>query len=139
MGTWGEGPFDNDTASDWVFAFEEADKASGLNLIETTLLGAESVEVDDFLDSEAGSEAIAAAELVAAIRGLSVERSPYNEGGLDWVARTAPTADRLLVDLAIGALNRVVAANSELAQLWEESGSRSWRGSVEARRASLAG
>ena len=70
--------------------------------------------------------------------GVAVERSPYNEHAIDWVARTSPVADQALVDLASSALDRVVAANSELAQLWDEAESTSWRGSVEARKASIA-
>jgi len=138
MGAWGEGPFDNDTAGDWVFQFEQADQASGLNHIEAALAGAAGVGPDDYLDSDAGVEALAAAELVAAMRGVAVERSPYNEHAIDWVARTSPVADQALVDLASSALDRVVAANSELAQLWDEAESTSWRGSVEARKASIA-
>ncbi len=139
MGAWGEGPFDNDTASDWVYEFDDADQPSGLHHIQAALVRAASVGADDYLDSDAGVEAVAAAELVAAIRGLDVERSPYNESALDWVARTTPIADLALVDLAVSALDRVVAANSELAQLWDEAQLTSWRGSVESRKTSFAG
>jgi len=122
-----------------VFEFEQADQASGLNRIRTALEGAAGVGSDDYLDSDAGVEALAAAELVAAIRGVAVERSPYDENAIDWVARTAPVADQALVDLAVSALDRVVAANSELAELWDEAESTSWRGSVEARKLSISG
>lgn len=139
MGAWDEGPFDNDTAADWVYEFEDADQAAGLARIQGTLAEVANVGSDVFLDSDAGTEAVAAAEVVAAIRGLAVERSPYNEGALDWVTRTAPAADQALVDLAVSALDRVVAAGSELAELWDVAGSTSWRTSVAARRASLTG
>jgi hypothetical protein len=138
VGAWGEGPFDNDTAADWVFEFGEADRASGLNHIQLALMGAASLGAGEYLDSDAGAEALVAAELVAVIRGLDVERSPYNETALDWVARTSPAADQALVELATTALDRVVAANSELAELWDEAESTSWRGSVESRKASFS-
>jgi len=139
MGTWGEGPFDNDTAADWVYEFSDADQAAGLRYIYEALAGAASVGDDDYLDSDAGVEAVAAAELVAAIRGLAVERSPYNETVLDWVTRTAPITGEAMVALAVAALDRIVAANSELAELWDETQSTSWRASVESRKVSLAG
>lgn len=138
MGTWGEGPFDNDTAADWVFEFGEADQLSGLNHIQSALARAASLGADDYLESDAGVEAVAAAELVAAIRGLVIERSPSNEAALDWVARTTPVAGQAIMDLALTALDRVVSANSELAELWDETESASWRASVESRRVSLA-
>jgi hypothetical protein len=37
MGTWAEGPFDNDDAADWSLEFEDTDEASGLRLIEDAL------------------------------------------------------------------------------------------------------
>jgi hypothetical protein len=58
----------------------------------------------------------------AANPGLAVERSPYNETALDWLTLTTPVADQALVDVAVSALDRVVAANSELAELWDEAG-----------------
>jgi hypothetical protein len=86
-----------------VYEFDEADQASGLNYIHAALVGAANVGTDDHLNSDAGVEAVAAAELVAAVRGLAVERSPHNETALDWVTRTTPVADRALVDVAVSA------------------------------------
>jgi len=138
MGAWGEGPFENDTAADWVFEFEQADLESGLTHVQVALDGAAGVGSADYLDSDAGAEALAAAELVAAMRGAAIEKSPYNEAAIDWVARTSPVADQALVDLAVHALDRVVADNSELAQLWDEAEPTSWRAAVEERKASIA-
>jgi len=121
-GTWDEGPFDNDTAADWVFEFEEADQQAGLDHIQAALVLAAGVGGNDYLKADAGMEAVAAAEVVAAIRGLAVERSAYNEEALDWVARTTPVADQPLVNLAVTALDRVAASKSEPAKPWEGSG-----------------
>jgi hypothetical protein len=139
MGAWGEGPFDNDTAADWVFEFGEADEQGGLHQFQSALAGAAGVGGDDYLEADPGIEGVAAAEMVAAIRGVAVERSVYNEAALEWVSRTNPVSDQALVDLAVTALERIVASKSELAELWEESGSASWRASVESRKVSLAG
>jgi hypothetical protein len=138
MGTWDEGPFDNDTSADWVWEFEEADQQAGLDHIQAALVLAAGVGRDDHLKADPGMKAVAAAEVVAAIRGLAVERSSYNEEALEWVTRTTPVADQPLVNLAITALDRIAASKSELAELWEESGSPSWRASVESRKVSLA-
>jgi len=137
MGAWGEGPFDNDTAADWVFGFQDADQPSGLILIEAALATAANLPQGDYLDADVGVEAVAAAEVVAAMLGRELERSSYNEAAIDWIARTAGEVRPALADLAVRALGRVTGPNSELVDLWDEAGSVSWRASIEARKASL--
>jgi hypothetical protein len=129
MGAWAEGAFDNDDAADWSLQFENADLQSGLRIIEDALNEAVAAGASDYLECDAGSRAVAAAELVAHIGGGTVRESSYNAEALQWAARLTPHADPSLAALAGRAVARVIAPDSELAELWDESGP-SWRTSM---------
>lgn len=114
MGAWGVGTFENDEAGDWVYQLEES---SGLRLVRDTLLAV--AEAVGYLESGASSEALAAAEVVAALMGRPAPDLP--EEVRAWVAehRTAVPAD--LRSLAIRAIDQI-GGDSELKELWEEAG-----------------
>ena len=63
MGTWGDGPFDDDNASDWVWELQEA---HDWTIIETALRGAADAGADDYLEAPDGQIAWAAAAVVDA-------------------------------------------------------------------------
>lgn len=133
MGTWDAGPFDNDDAADWAYAFEHADAGSGLALIETTLRTAVQVPADDYLDSDDGADAVAAAATLAHIldgEPLGGSGKVSGNAAFAWVARTAPVPSPELLELAIRALTRVTAPGSELASLWAEAGPE-WRSGID--------
>ena len=131
MGAWGERAFDNDTAADWSWEFENADLAAGLRLITDALSAAAGADgAAAYLDADDGTRAVAAAELVASINGQPIAESPYNETARQWIARVHPSSDPSLTNLARRAVSRVTAENSELAQLWDETGSSSWRSAM---------
>jgi Domain of unknown function (DUF4259) len=131
MGAWGEGAFDNDTAADWSWEFENADLAAGLRLITDALSAiAQADDAATYLDAEDGTRAVAAAELVVSINSQPIAESPYNETARHWIARVHPGSDPSLTDLARRAVSRVTTDNSELAQLWDETGSSSWRSAM---------
>lgn len=129
MGTWAEGPFDNDDAADWSLEFEDADEASGLRLIEDALNEAAGTGAGVYLQYDAGARAVAAAELVAHIAGQPTLESPYNEVALRWATRVSAHARPSLAGLAAQAVTRVTGPGSELAGLWDEAGP-SWRTSM---------
>lgn len=129
MGAWGEGAFDNDDAADWAAQFDGADSEAGLRLIEDALRSAAQTGLDDYLESDIGAEAVAAAELVMGIVGQPPRTTPYNETALRWAARVSPDAAQPLVGLALRAIERVTGPGSELAELWDEAGP-SWRASM---------
>jgi hypothetical protein len=136
MGAWGEGAFENDAAVDWSQGFFEADLEYGLLLVEQALGDVAYAGDEDLVEADDGRKAVAAAELVAAMLDLPVDRPDYNDA-FDWVDRTSPTADEVLVALAVRALDRLVAPHSELAELWNEAGSTSWPQSIQERRISF--
>ncbi|MFC7551026.1 DUF4259 domain-containing protein [Plantactinospora sp. GCM10030261] len=118
MGTWDSGPFDNDTAADWCGDLDDADAAQRPAMVREALSRA--AGEDGYLDADIACEAIAAAALVAAQRpGGQRITSPYapeflcDGGRLD-------LPDELAV-LAVRALDRIMAADSEWCELWQDA------------------
>ncbi len=119
MGTWAAGPFDNDTAADWCGDLDDAAPQERPALVERALRVA--LDADGYLDSDLGVEAVAAAAVVAAhLPGAPAVDSAYAPDFLTAGARL-DLSERLR-SLAVRALDRVVADDSELAGLWAEAG-----------------
>jgi hypothetical protein len=124
MGAWGSGPFENDFAADWVYELEAADdfgavRASFSSVVETT----------GYLDALYGSIALAAAEVVAASRQRPT--SPLPEPITRWVTAHGSKLNEADVNLALSAVDRVLAEDSELRELWAESDENAWFNAVE--------
>ncbi|WBB50529.1 DUF4259 domain-containing protein [Verrucosispora sp. WMMA2044] len=118
MGAWDSGPFDNDTAADWCGELDDADAAQRPVLVRTALNRA-AVE-QDYLDADIACEAIAAAAIVAAhLPGGQPISSPYAPEVLRNGGRLDLPAD--LPALAANALDRIMSANSEWHDLWQEA------------------
>ena len=118
MGAWGVGPFDNDTAADWLAELEELGEAA----IRDALTAAADPGDDAYIEIDAAAEALAAAEIVAASCGHAAPSLPA--AALAWVgAHGVPPDD--LVELALGAAKRVGDA-SELRELWDEAANPAW-------------
>jgi len=113
MGAWGAGPFENDDASDWVYELEEG----GVKHLQSTLQAVTKAEKDDYLEIDACSNAIAAAEVVAALQGRAAKDLP--EEVTAWL-ETKPKGRPDLVVLAKDAVARV-AREGELKELWDEA------------------
>lgn len=114
-GAWDTGPFDNDDALDWVWELSESDD---LNFVKATLRSA--ADTSGYLEAPTGSMAIAAAEVVAALRGNPRPNLPVEV--TRWVRMHQVTVDDDLLRLARDAVERTKRRDSsELAQLWSES------------------
>ncbi|WTU05372.1 DUF4259 domain-containing protein [Kitasatospora sp. NBC_00070] len=124
MGTWGIGPFEDDTAADFAGDLDEAEPDEREKLVRRALL--RTVEAQDSLDASEAVEAVAAAALIAA---QCPNGEPVTTGFGPHEA--LPTFATDLRTLAAEALGRVLAAESELAELWDDTrdGPR-WRRSV---------
>ncbi|WP_406481271.1 DUF4259 domain-containing protein [Streptomyces sp. NBC_01615] len=131
MGTWDVGPFDNDTAADFSYTLDEAAEGEREGIIRAALV--RTVDTHGYLDQDISVEAIAAAALVAAqCPGGDPITTVY---GPDLPIPELP-AD--LRELAVHALDRVVAEPSELMELWDESGEHGpWRATISALRNAL--
>ena len=121
MGAWVASAFENDDALDWVSELEDG----AVDLVRAGL----AVTQVDYLESPDGSVSIAAAEVVAAAVGNPAGSLPASV--TRWVDAHGASVANAEVVLALAALDRVTAENSELAELWAESDDREWSQSVE--------
>lgn len=124
VGTWDVHPFDNDTAADFANDLDDAVVAERETLVRRVLIRA--VDNQDYLEAPEAEEAVAAAALVAAqCSGSAPAGIPYGP------EEPIPTLPSDLRSLALAALDRVLADESELSELWEESeGGTAWREGV---------
>lgn len=113
MGAWGAGTFENDSALDWV---AELEKTSDLELIRSTF--ADTFE-EEYLDADEGTCALAAAEVVAAMAG---HPGTIPDGVKAWIDRVDVELTPTDIALALRSAERVRAHDSELVELWSESG-----------------
>jgi hypothetical protein len=120
MGTWDAGPFDNDSAADWCGALDAAAPDDRPALLRATLTRTADHGPDDYLDSDDACPAIAAAAVVASqLPGGPAITSSYAP---DFIVGggTVPIAPDLPA-LALRALDRVFAPNSEWPALWKDA------------------
>ncbi|WP_045690386.1 MULTISPECIES: DUF4259 domain-containing protein [Hymenobacter] len=113
MSTWGYYNFDNDTAADFAGAFRDnPDEASLADALQRAANG------DQDIDATAASEALAAAEIVAAIQGHPAQDFPAD---LILVIRQLnPAASTDLRKMSRKAV-KAIAKHSELQELWAGS------------------
>jgi Domain of unknown function (DUF4259) len=115
MGAWGAGLFDNDDARDWAADFERAPSQQALREAFEAVIG-----VEDYLERDPGSHALAAAEVLAAARGRSCRDLP--PALRNWAVANQGVATPDLVTQALAAIDRVMTVeSSEVAQLWAET------------------
>jgi Domain of unknown function (DUF4259) len=127
MGAWGVLAFDNDTANDWAYDLEQV---TDLSLVESAFVKLEEVG-DEYLDQDEACNALAACEVLARLKGDFGYRNAYTEKVDQWVAANPLKPTPQLLARASAAIDRIVGDNSELRDLWEESGADQWRESVE--------
>jgi hypothetical protein len=119
MGAWGSGPFDNDTAADWVYGLVDATTdEEALKVLESALSAAAETPEGEYLDADEGLCAVAAAAVVAAATGSATDDLPENVA--EWLTGHAAAVPVSLRGPGRKALNRVAGPNSELAELWAE-------------------
>jgi Domain of unknown function (DUF4259) len=127
MGTWAIDSFGNDDACDWTY---ELEKVSDLSPVEEALnvvlnSGEEGVGAYE------ATEAIAAIEVIARLQGNWGKRSAYSERLDNWVEANKILPSAALVQKAHLAIDLILADNSELRELWQETGDyEAWVASV---------
>ena len=133
MGAWGIGPFENDDAMDWVWGLD-GDNAA--DVVRETVRSVSRAAAGAYLEVTDGANAIAAATILASAADGEAEGLPPE--AIEYLKR-AQSPDDDVVAWAIAALDRVTAAESEVAELWDETDDGpEWRASVAAIRARLA-
>ena len=138
MGTLGVEAFANDDALDWLL---ELDPAAGVSPVLAALERAAGA-ADPHLDARTATVALAAAELLAALRGRPHPALP--EMAADWLAAVtlasptgaAPSTEELV--LATRALDLVVTS-SVLAEIWSQRPDEAqWRSELDGLRLRLS-
>lgn len=117
MGTWSVDAFGNDDAADWAYGLEEAEN---LEPIEEALNAVLDVG-DAYLEAPEGAVALAAVEVLARLAGNPGEKTPYTEAVDKWVESTTAKPTAALMVKAQAAINRILAENSELNELWKDT------------------
>jgi hypothetical protein len=112
VGAWGTGSFENDDAADWVA------KLNTITPEELTRILVRAADDPEYLEGPGASAAVAAAEVVAALRGSGTDGTQAKIR--DWVGKHPQAFTAELQAVAIRAVDRV-RRNSELKDLWMEA------------------
>jgi hypothetical protein len=114
MGAWGSGTFENDSALDWVGQLTESDDASPIEEAFDAVIETD----EDLIDTDDCSNALAAAEIVAAMSGRGSGALPDELNA--WIkGKPRPGPD--LVKKARDAVAEVLTDQSELLELWKDA------------------
>jgi hypothetical protein len=117
MGAWNTHAFGNDTACDWAGGLAQTDD---LSLVEAAIAAVvDSTEGD--LDASLAQEALAAAEVLARLRGHADDCNAYTEAADEWVQAKRLTPPQALIRSAVQAVECCLGQDSELRELWDES------------------
>jgi hypothetical protein len=126
MSAWGSGSFENDDAADWIAMFCED---PGKESIVDAFMGVVGMKEEEYLEAPECSIAIAAAEVVAALK--QGESSMLPEDARECVGDLRIAADEELISQGVAALDRILE-NSELKELWEDSSDLAdWQAAIE--------
>lgn len=115
MGAWGADSFENDDALDWLADFcDDPEEEYILAALKRV------AEADDgeYLESPECGAAVAAAEMVAVLKGASEADVPGD--ARECLAGSNIRPERHLVEAALRALARI-KTGSEMKELWDES------------------
>lgn len=134
MGTWSHLPFGNDDASDWAYGLEnQQDLSFMVHTLEQAL------PEDDYLEAPEACNAIAAVEVLAKLLGKGTQHDGYTDPVDDWIQSVHLEPNAELRQLAAQVLQRVLSADSELHELWQDSDDYAlWLQSIEALQAAIA-
>ena len=117
MGAWGIGAFENDDAMDW--SLDLMDAADPLRAIQSAL---DLAEEEDYLEAPDACQILAACAVISASKNKEPTSGyPLPDELADWIFER----DRdfgALAPVAVKAIQRVLAPDSELNELWEDTG-----------------
>ena len=130
MGAWGAGTLDNDAAMDFLGALALDGSADDDEIAVRDALTAPGEE-NGYLDADLASDALAAAEVIAAAAGRPLATTDESTRSyLETVATRSPGLAQL-AGAALPVLDRVTGAESELRELSEEADEAEWLASRE--------
>ena len=121
MGAWGAGNFENDDALDWLAVLQaEGLPAAGAAIQDVLTLA------DDYLEAPTCCAALAAAEVIAALRGRPASR--LLDELVEWLGRVSGDPGEELTTNARNAVD-AIRRSSELRELWEDD--EEWKQEVD--------
>jgi len=127
---WGTGSFENEDAQNWLGQLSSL----GMDDLKKIFVRAGGL---DYLEAPEASIVVAAAEVLAALRGAPSETLPREIA--DWIGTTKVSSDPELRELAARAVDNV-RRNSELKDLWlEAEGLNEWSATLRDLQKRLAG
>jgi hypothetical protein len=115
MGAWGSGSFENDDAVDWIADFCDGPDKERISEALSTVA---EMEAGEYLEAPDCSVGLAAAEVVAALKGAPNPDMP--DDAKECLSKLKVKADPSMVSLALRAVERI-KTDSELKELWDES------------------
>lgn len=135
MRAWSEDTFGNDTACDWVGDFM---RNPGLAVVAEAIQAV--LEAQDYLDSDEACECLAAHEVIARLQGQWGVRNPCSEDLDKWIEANPTEVHKELKESADAAIERILAPNSELPELWDEGGrNEKWHNDIDNLRQRIKG
>lgn len=130
MGAWSHEPFGNDQACDWAAELAES---TGFAIIEKAFDQVIADQNEEFIDADTVCEAHAAAEVLAHILGQGTENLDFLGDISGWIEKLPAQPSAALIQKALNALNISTQENSELNELWQESGNYAeWTQNIDA-------
>ncbi|TMB46646.1 MAG: DUF4259 domain-containing protein [Chloroflexi bacterium] len=135
VGAWGVLAFDNDDANDWAY---DLDGVSDLSLVRSALEQIEAVG-SGYLEQGLACNALAACEVLARLRGRPGYTNAYTDKVDQWVATHQIDPPMGLIARGEAAVVRILGPESELRELWEETGGQEWRAAVDDLRSRMTG
>ncbi len=128
MGAWGIGIFENDTACDFAATVAEG---NGLLVLENALDRVLAAETN-YLEAPDAEEGLAAADIVARLKGRPGAQTAYTAKIDAWVQRSKATPSEVLIEKARRSIARILTEPSELLELWQDTADfEVWKSSVE--------
>ncbi|TXH70239.1 MAG: DUF4259 domain-containing protein [Thiothrix sp.] len=140
MGAWGMQPFENDFALDFTAQLFHESEAGDLSLLTEAFQDVLEAKQEGYIEADLGSAAIAAAALVVALQQDEARAIlKVQPQGQIWFEAARQVNYAELAPKALTALDLVLAENSELYELWEETDSfTEWLDSVKQLKAQLS-
>ncbi|MDQ0170534.1 hypothetical protein J2T19_001976 [Paenibacillus tundrae] len=118
MGAWGTGIFENDDVLDWKADLLDSDD---IELIEETI---EEVLEEEYIESDLASNALGAIEILAALQGKpgqeTLNSQSNTEDLYEWIDAHKGKGKNLISKAKRAIIK--IKKDSELQELWEESG-----------------
>lgn len=134
MGAWSHEPFDNDTASDWADVLMDAPDLSHIEGTLDRVLDAGTA----YLEAPEAEEAVAAVAVLGRLLGRLPVIQHGPEGLEAWISGIGVRPSAPLLDKARRVVLRVLAPDSELAELWDASDAAAdWRSAMASLQAAV--